>query len=266
MTDEEPMPHFLSCVEVSKHFGALKAMNKMSFGVTRNEILGITGPNGAGKTTLFEVISGFSKATSGKIVLDGEDITALPPHVICNRGMMRVFQSTAAFDSMPAWQNVYIGHAFGRRRAPLRSLIGISRADRMACLEALDRVGLAAKANAPMAQLSVLERKFLMMASALVCTPKLLLLDEPVGGLTHEESDAVFNLLTRLKQDGATIVVIEHVMRFLVRIADRIIVMHHGELIFDGAPSLLARDETVRRVYLGEKEAERMNRAEWVPA
>lgn len=259
------MSHFLSCVEVSKNFGALRAVNRMSFGVNQNEILGITGPNGAGKTTLFEVISGFSKATSGKVVLDGEDITALPPHVICNRGMMRVFQSTAAFDSLPAWQNVYIGHAFGHRRAPLRSLVGITRADRLACLDALHRVGLAAKANAPIAQLSVLERKFLMMASALVCSPKLLLLDEPVGGLTNEESNAVFDLLISLKQDGATIVVIEHVMRFMVRIADRIIVMHHGELIFDGAPGQLARDETVRRVYLGEKEAERLTRAEWVP-
>lgn len=255
------MADYLRCENITKAFGALRAVNDMSFSVARNEILGITGPNGAGKTTLFEVISGFNSATSGKVFLDGEDITALPAHEICHHGMMRVFQSTAVFQSLPAWQNVYVGHAFGRGRNSPGSLLRISRADKRACMAALERVGLGEKAQEPIARLSVLERKFLMIASALVCEPKILLLDEPVGGLTTEETEQVFNLLVSLKKDGATIVVIEHVMRFMTRIADRIIVMHHGELIFDDIPEKLAHDEKVRTIYLGDKEAARMARA-----
>lgn len=249
---------YLKCIGVTKAFGALQAVDNMSFAVAENEILGITGPNGAGKTTLFEVISGFNPATSGSVWLTGSEITHLAPHRICHHGMMRVFQSTAVFDSLPVWQNVYVGHAFGRRHAKLRSLLRISRADRLACQKALDRVGLGDKAERPVSELTVLERKFLMIASALVAEPKILLLDEPVGGLTEEEIEHVFNLLVRLKQEGATILVIEHVMRFMVRIADRILVMHHGQLIFDDVPSALARDETVRAIYLGEKEAAKL--------
>lgn len=256
------MNDYLRCENVTKAFGALKAVDNLSFSVTENEILGITGPNGAGKTTLFEVISGFNPATSGTVRLTGTDITQLAPHRICHHGMMRVFQSTAVFDSLPVWQNVYVGYAFGRRHAPLHSLFRISGADRAACHRALDRVGLVEKANTPIAELTVLERKFLMIASALVAEPKILLLDEPVGGLTDTEIEDVFNLLVRLKQDGATIIVIEHVMRFMVRIADRILVMHHGQLIFDDVPSALARDETVRSIYLGDKEAAKMVAAE----
>lgn len=256
------MTAILECRSVTKSFGALRAVNDITFSVQRNEVLGITGPNGAGKTTLFEVVSGFSRASSGTVHLGGEDITELAPHVICSRGMMRVFQSAAAFDTLTAWQNVYIGHAFSRRHPPLMSLLRITREDRASCLEALERVGLAHRANTRVAELPVLERKFLMIASALVSNPSILMLDEPVGGLTQDEIDQVFDLLTSLRKNGATIVVIEHVMRFMVKIADRVMVMHHGEMIFDGEPGRLARDETVRSIYLGEKEASRIAGAE----
>lgn len=252
------MSEYLQCINVTKSFGALKAVNNMSFSVAKGEILGITGPNGAGKTTLFEAISGFNPATSGTVSLEGEDITNLAPHRICHRGMMRVFQSTAVFGSLPAWQNILIGQAFGRPDRSVLSLARISAADRQKCIEALEIVGLADKAEAPVSELTVLERKFLMIASALVADPKILLLDEPVGGLTEEEIEAVFQMLNRLRGDGATILLIEHVMRFMVRIADRVLVMHHGELIFDDLPSELAHNHTVRSVYLGEAEAERL--------
>jgi len=253
------MTEYLHCENVTKSFGALNAVNNLSFSVSRNEILGITGPNGAGKTTLFEVISGFNPATSGSVVLEGEDISRYPPHKICYLGMMRVFQSTAAFDSLPTWQNVFIGHCFGRRDASLRSLFKVEKEDYEACCRALEKVGLLEKASAPVSALTGLERKFLMIASALVASPKILLLDEPVGGLTDDEIEAVYDLLVGLKKDGATIIVVEHVMRFMVRLADRIMVMHHGELIFDDVPAALAADPTVREVYLGQREADKIS-------
>lgn len=259
MRDEPADRSLLSCRNISKYFGAMAAVQNLSFDVRAGRIFGIAGPNGAGKTTVFETISGFERADSGAVLLDGRDITALPAHAICHLGLARTFQSVTSFDSMTAWGNVLVGAAFGlgqRALPPMR--VSASMKENVA--RALARVGLSDMADRPARSLSVLERKFLMIATALVTEPKIILMDEPVGGLNPQEIEQVIVLLRRLSQDGTTLVVIEHVMRFMVQIADQVLILHHGEKIFDGPPSGIVSDPTVRQVYLGERAANRLAR------
>lgn len=241
----------LSCKNVRKSFGALTAVRDLSFDVGAGEILGIGGPNGAGKTTLFEVISGLNPASSGTIALDGQVITGLAPQQICHAGIARTFQLNAGFDSMTARQNVLVGAYFGQKNRAVPTLRAGKDAND-ATDAALDLLGLTDKADAITGKLPVLDRKLLMMASAMATRPKLLLMDEPVGGLTASEVDRVMDAVRAIKRAGITIILIEHVMRFLVRLSDRVMIMHHGEKIFEGAPADLANDRTVVDVYLGE--------------
>jgi branched-chain amino acid transport system ATP-binding protein len=249
--DAEPL---LVCHGVCKYFGAMAAVKDLSFEVKRGEIFGIGGPNGAGKTTLFDVISGVVPADDGKVSFAGDDITRAAPHQVCHLGVARTFQSTAAFDSMRVRDNVLIGAMFGTRAqlAPpvFRSREAIERTD-----QALAAVGLAEHASSNIADLPVFVRKLTMCASAMASNPKMLLLDEPVGGLNPHEIDLFANIVRRIAARGITVILIEHVMRFMVQLASRVMIMHHGEKIFEGPPQGMARDPTVAQVYLGERSA-----------
>ena len=247
----------LSCHDVSKHFGALAAVKDLSFEVFPGDILGISGPNGAGKTTLFEAISGLNPATAGSIVFDGEEITGLQPEAICHAGIARIFQLNAAFESLSVRENVRVAAYFGRDNRKIPGLRIAPEVDRMV-QDALASVGLTDKDDMIAGELPVLDRKLLMLAGALATQPKLLLMDEPVGGLSPQEIDHMIEVVRRIAAGGITIILIEHVMRFLVQLSNRILVMHHGERIYEGSPDGLVKDEAVVDVYLGKGASERL--------
>jgi len=254
MSEIQPL---LSCRGVSKYFGAMAAVKDFSFDLAKGEVLGIGGPNGAGKTTVFELISGFSPPDGGRILLEGRQIAGLPPHAICHHGVARMFQSNAGFDTLTAEQNVLVAAAFGHTPR-LFPPLGYSAETRQAAAEALDFVGYRRSATAIVGNLPALDRKLLMIASAFVTRPKILMMDEPVGGLNAEEIDQLMLLVRKLVGAGITIMLIEHVMRFLVQLSTRVIIMNHGEKIYEGTPAGLAQDETVTRVYLGERMSKRI--------
>ena len=254
-----PAP-LLRCRGVSKYFGALAAVKSLSFDVAEGETLGIGGPNGAGKTTLFEVISGLDPADEGSIELAGEAIERVPPATVCHKGIARTFQFNAGFDTLSARENVLLSAHFGRRDRAWPGLAhdraAVEIADR-----ALDLVGMAKSADRTVGELPAFHRKLLMMASAMATQPRLLLMDEPVGGLNPGEIDRMMEIVQGLREQGVTIVLIEHVMRFLVRLSDRVLIMHHGESIYEGSPRGLTRDARVIEVYLGEGMAKRLRDA-----
>jgi branched-chain amino acid transport system ATP-binding protein len=254
LTAEAPL---LVCEGVTKLFGSLAAVKQLSFFARQGEILGIGGPNGAGKTTLFEVLSGLSPATSGRVLLEGRDITRAAPEAICHAGVARTFQLNSCFDSLTVLENVAVGAIFGHRS---RAMPDLRRSPEAAAATeaALDLVGLSAKRNQIAGGLPVLDRKLLMVAGAMATKPKLLLMDEPVGGLTHAETDLMMATVRKIAAQGVTIILIEHVMRFLVALSDRVMILHHGERIYEGAAAGLVEDRTVVDVYLGEGASARL--------
>lgn len=247
----------LECRNVSKHFGALAAVSNLSFSVAPGEILGIGGPNGAGKTTLFEVLSGMNPATSGAVMFDGRDITRLAPEAICHAGIARTFQLNASFDSLSVRDNIRVAAYFGRdnRRFPGLRIGPDTEAVTDAALAA---VGLTGRDAEIAGRLPVIDRKLLMLAGAVASRPKLLLMDEPVGGLNSQETDRMMAAVRAIAAQGVTIILIEHVMRFLVALSDRVMILHHGEKIFEGPPEGLVRDRKVVDVYLGEGASQRL--------
>ena len=250
----------LLCEDVSRHFGALRAVDRLSFEIARGEVLGIGGPNGAGKTTLFDLISGLTRTTGGRISLDGVEITDLPPDRTCHLGLARTFQLNAGFETLSAVENVIVAALFGRRRKLFPGIV-IDRAVKRRAYDALERVGLAERAHVRVEAMTVLDRKLLMVAGAIVMEPKLLMMDEPVGGLTPDEIARVRAVVSEIAAAGTTILLIEHVMQFLMSLSDRILIMHHGQKLFEGRPADMSRDPEVVRVYLGEKAAARLQRS-----
>ncbi len=242
----------LVCQSVTKRFGALAAVEDLSFEVEPGSVLGIGGPNGAGKTTLFDVISGLQPPTSGRVRLDGVDISRTSADRICHLGLARTFQLNAGFDSMTGRENVQVAAYFGRRNRLFPGL-RLGKETQRRTDEALDLVGMRERADAPVESAPVLDRKLLMIAGALVTEPKLLLMDEPVGGLTPHEIDEVEAVVERVVQEKkTTIVLIEHVMRFLMRLSERVLIMHHGSKLFEGLPAEVSENEEVIEVYLGK--------------
>ena len=241
----------LVCDTIVKRYGSLAAVDGVSLTVGEGEILGIGGPNGAGKTTLFDVITGITPATAGTMRFGETDISDMAADRICQLGMARTFQLNAAFDSLTVRENVDVAAYFGQGK---RTLPGfrLGSTARQATNEALEFVGLADKADITVSQLPVLDRKLLMIAGAVATKPKMLFLDEPVGGLNTHEIDHIITLVTRLRDNGLTVVLIEHVMRFLLALSSRVIIMHHGKQIFEGLPHQVAEDETVVETYLGK--------------
>ena len=248
----------LTCKGVSKHFGALAAVNNLTFDIHVGEVLGIGGPNGAGKTTLFEVISGLSPASAGTVIFDGKDITRASPEAVCHAGIARTFQLNASFDTLSVRDNARVAAYFGRqnRRYPGLRLGPEVEAHAEA---ALATVGLEGKQNMIAGDLPVLDRKLLMLAGAMATQPKLLLMDEPVGGLSPGEIDHMMEAVRKIAATGVTVILIEHVMRFLVQLSTRVMIMHHGERIYEGSPQGLTKDKTVVDVYLGEGASQRLN-------
>ena len=247
----------LACRDVTRRFGALVAVNKLSFDLKPGEILGIGGPNGAGKTTLFDVISGFLAPDEGEVSHRGERISGLPPHKVCHHGLGRTFQLNAAFATLTVHENVLAASFFGQPKTILESMRRDKAADE-AAREAIAFVGLGNRMDHVAGSLPVVDRKRMMIAAAIAGRPDCLLMDEPVGGLNPKEISEMMELVTRVRAGGVAIILIEHVMRFLVSLSDRVLIMHHGELLFLGKPAEMARDARVAEVYLGSKAAARI--------
>jgi len=240
----------LDVAGLSKYYGGLAAVSDLSFSVARGQIFGIAGPNGAGKTTLFDVISGHARASGGSVALEGRSIERLPAHAICQAGIARTFQIPAVFPEQTVFANAVIGAEFGHRPRFISSLWfdpGIAERARAA----LAFVGLAHRETERAGLLSVFDTKRLMIASALATEPRLMLFDEPVGGLNPTEIRATMGLIRSIRDSGVTIIVIEHVMSALMALSDRVMIMNHGQKLYEGSPKEVAADAEVVRVYLG---------------
>jgi branched-chain amino acid transport system ATP-binding protein len=235
---------------LSKRFGGFLAVNQVSFEVREGEILGLIGPNGSGKSTTFNLIAGNLRPTSGSIRLEGAEIGGLPAYAICHQGIARTFQIPRPFRKLSLRENVALAAYFGHA-----GNIGRSEAQRRA-EEALDLVGLPSDAEAQTSGLGAAALKKLELARALATKPRLLLADESLGGLDSAEMGRAAELLGNIRSRmGITIVWVEHIMGVLMRVVDRVIVLDHGEKIFEGAPAQAAVDPRVTEVYLGKKKA-----------
>jgi branched-chain amino acid transport system ATP-binding protein len=232
---------------VTKHFGGLAAVSNVDFHVDQGEIVGLIGPNGAGKTTLFNLISGALPLSSGEIRFKGNKLSGLKPHRVCKIGVSRTFQETKVFGNMPVLQNVLVGAFFG---SPNR----MSTADAAGeASQALEFVGLSAMAGHLIQDLTLVNQKRVEVARALATGPELLLLDELMAGLNTTEVSEAMKLVTKIRDTGITIFVVEHVMKAIMGICGRIMVLHHGEKIAEGTPQEIAANKKVIEIYLGEE-------------
>jgi branched-chain amino acid transport system ATP-binding protein len=231
---------------VTKHFGGLTAISNVDFHVDQGEIVGLIGPNGAGKTTLFNLISAALVPKPGVIRFKGEKISGLKPHQICRAGIARTFQSVKVFANMAVLGNVLLGSLFGRST-------GMSSSDATReAMESLEFVGLSAVRAIPAKDITLANQKRLEVARALATKPELLLLDELIAGLNPTETTEAMELVTKIRDKGITIFMIEHVMKAIMGICDRLIVLHHGEKIAEGTPQEITNNQTVIEVYLGK--------------
>jgi len=231
---------------VSKFFGGLAAVSDVDFHIDRGEILGLIGPNGAGKTTLFNLVSSTLPVSSGEIRFKDRKISGLKPHKICKMGIGRTFQETKVFPNMPVLQNVLVGAFFGTP-----NMVSGALAAREAT-EALDFVGLSAMGATPVSDLTLVNQKRVEVARALATKPELLLLDELMAGLNAAEVGEAMELVTKIRNTGITIFMVEHVMKAIMGICERIIVLHHGEKIAEGTPKEITGNKQVIEIYLGE--------------
>ncbi|MBA7678238.1 Lipopolysaccharide export system ATP-binding protein LptB [subsurface metagenome] len=232
--------------KVTKHFGGLAAVSQVDFHVDQGEIFGLIGPNGAGKTTLFNLISGAFVPKPGVIKFKGEEISGLKPHKICRMGMARTFQEVKIFGGVPAIQNVALGAMFGTPKG-----MSPSEATKEAG-ELLDFVGFSVPKTIPAGGLTLANQKRVEVARALATKAELIMLDELMAGLTPTETAEAMELVTKIRDRGVTVFMIEHVMKAIMGVCDRIMVLHHGEKIADGTPKEIATSKKVIAVYLGE--------------
>jgi len=238
----------LRCTEVSKRFGGLQALKAVDLTVNKNEIAGLVGPNGSGKSTLLNLISGVYKPDSGKILFLNEDISKLPPYTICSKGITKTSQTVQSFPDMTAIENVLTGVLFNHNNNT-KKIEALPKAK-----ELLEFVGLnREKFEVPAKNLNVVELRRVQLAKALATTPKLLLLDELLTGLTPRESKEAIELIRLINKQGVTVLIVEHVMRVIMGLCDRVTVLHHGEKIFEGTPKEVVTDERVVKVYLGKR-------------
>ncbi len=237
----------LKCIGVSKRFGGLQALRNVDFTINSGEITGLVGPNGSGKSTMLNLISGVYKPDSGQIVFLDEDITKLPPYTICIRGITKTAQTVQSFPEMTAAENVLTAALFNQKKT--------NKTDsRAKAEELLEFVGIGkGKFDVTTKNLNVVELRRIQLAKALATNPKLLLLDELLTGLTPKESDEAIALIKQINRQGITVLIVEHIMRVIMGLCDRVIVLQHGEKICEGTPKQVCTDEKVVQVYLGKR-------------
>ncbi len=236
------MAKILQINDLTQRFGELAAVKDLTFDVEEGEVFGIAGPNGAGKSTLFNVITGFYRGT-GEIIFNGENISKLGTHQICYKGIARTFQIPQSFLTLPVIENVRVGAHFG---------VPGHKDEQKNIKEAISLVGLNGREDIVAANLNLFDKKLTMMAAAMATQPKLLLVDEPIGGLSPTETQAFVSLIEKINKElGLTIIIIEHLMKVLTQLSNRMMIMEDGAKVTIGKPSDVMKDEKVIEIYLG---------------
>jgi branched-chain amino acid transport system ATP-binding protein len=244
------MTAILVAEKLSRNFGGIQAIDDLSFALNEGEIVALIGPNGAGKTTLVNLLTGVVRPSSGRIRFEGEDVTAQRPFQSARRGLARTFQIVQPFPKMTVLENVAAGALFGGERPSVTDAMAVAR-------QQLEFMELASFADRPASALTLAGRKRLELAKSLAMGPKVLMLDEVNAGLNSSEIDGALRLIRRIAERGVTILVIEHLMKVVMSLAERVLVLHHGKLIAEGSAANMVRDKNVIEAYLGEKFARR---------
>lgn len=261
MTTRSDKATLLSVEGLGISFGGLKAVNDVSFAVKPGEIVSVIGPNGAGKTTLFNMISGIYQPNSGRVMLEGEDITAMAPHLLARRGMSRTFQNLQIFQSMSVLENAITGYHLQEKGSILADLFSLpssrkrGQAARDGARALLEKVGLERAAEREAGNLSYGSLKRLEIARALALKPKILLLDEPAAGCNAVETEEIDHLIAEVAASGTAILLVEHDMKMVMRVSNHIVVLDHGEKIAEGDPATVSQNPAVIAAYLGAEHA-----------
>lgn len=253
--------NLLSIEGLGISFGGIKAVNNVSFGVKPGEIVSVIGPNGAGKTTLFNMISGVYLPGAGKVILNGEDVTAISPHLLARRGMCRTFQNLQVFQSMTVLENTIAGYHLQESGSVLADILNLPSSRRRAkaaesgARDLLKRVGLERAAEREAGSLSYGSLKRLEIARAMALNPKVLLLDEPAAGCNAVETEEIDHLIAEIAASGVAILLVEHDMKLVMRISNHIVVLDHGEKIAEGDAASVSQNPAVIAAYLGAENA-----------